>query len=150
MRDLLTVACFGLLISLSGCLSAELAEVQRELEEQQVRWQDTALERYQFTFQWICFCPPEYTTPMQIAVRDETIERITVLETGESVPPARFQDYHSISGLFDFLENVIERKPANIAVTYDALGYPTKASIDYRDNVSDDELSFTVENFSSP
>ena len=141
MRGFLPV---GLLLLLTSCLSAELAEVQHELEEQRARWEETIPKRYQFTFQWLCFCPPEYTAPVRIVVDGGVVDSVILLETGERLPPDRLADYRSVEGLFDFLQETIDRKPAAITVTYGASGYPERASIDYRSNVGDDEVSFTV------
>lgn len=134
----------GLLLLLTGCPDAELTEVQRELVEQKARWEAAAPAHYQYTFQWICYCPPEYTAPVQIAVKDGTVASVTVIETGERLSTEHLADYHSVEGLFTYLQRAVDRGPAAISVTYDTSGYPERADIDYRANVSDDEISFTA------
>jgi hypothetical protein len=123
----------------------KLAKTQRKLDKKLRRWTARGITDYQFKFQWICFCGPDYTRPVIIEVRGGVINSIRYADTGEPVDPANFDRYHTIEGLFALLQEAVNQKAAQIRVSFDPeLKYPTTVYIDYSSNIADEERGFSV------
>ena len=125
-----------------------LEEVQRELDRNILLWESRGLENYQMDFQWLCFCPPEYVEPVVVSVRNgDTIDAVVFIESGLAVDQSHVSRYTTIDGLFDLLQEAIDRNAFSISVEYDAeLGHPLRASIDYDHRVADEERGFVAGN----
>lgn len=118
---------------------------QPPLQDHHAVWTQKNLANYTYKFNWSCFCPPDYTAPVQILVQAGKITEIADAMTGQKLDAARFKDYRTIDGLFDFIQDAINRNADSIQATYDAtLGYPTSVSIDYIKQAADEEMAFSA------
>jgi len=114
-----------------------------EIADHQSHWNALSPASYTYSFQWGCFCATDFVAPVDITVTAGVISAVKNHESGAALPPARFTDYRTIPGLFDFLHEAERRNAARITVTWDpALSYPTSAFIDYVKNAVDDEMTF--------
>jgi len=143
---------FALCLTVIACLisetpaSSEAAQTQQQLNDSHRKWTMKNLKDYQYTFSWSCFCPPEHNKPVTISVRNGALESIKYADGSGVVDKTKYPNYRTIEGLFDFLQDAIDRKAYRIDVSYDAkLGYPTSASIDYDQRIADEEKSFKAE-----
>ena len=129
---------------ISGILAgSESAQAQQQLNDSHNKWASKNIKDYQYTFNWGCFCPPEHNKPVIILVRNGVLSGVKYADGSGAVDKAKYASYRTIEGLFEFLQDAINRKAYRIEVSYDAnLGYPTLASIDYDQRVSDEEMSF--------
>lgn len=123
-----------------------LAGFRSELRVQRARWAAQRIEDYQLTFSRSCFCAPEGAGLVVLDVLDgEPVEWLYFL-SGDPVPPEWQAVFPTVDGLFDFLEDAIDRGAETIDVIFDAeLGLPTTLRVDYRRAVADEEIAYEVE-----
>jgi hypothetical protein len=135
----------GTLFLLLGCILKDdrLADVQSELDQNRKKWASAMASNYQFNFRWECYCSEEYVTPVNITVRENRIVAVDFV-VKHRVPFAI--DYQTIEGLFDLLQEGIDKDAHSISAEYHPeLGYPVKASIDYEEYTIDEELGFGID-----
>ena len=101
---------------------------------------------YQFNFRWICFCALKSMEPVNITVRENRIDNAAFVE--RDVPGAieDIEDYRTIDGLFDLLQEGIDKNAHIISAHYHSeLGYPIDVWIDYDEAIADEELGFEID-----
>ena len=113
--------------------------MRNQLDEQRQIWANQHVTDYTFRQQRLCFCG--FIAPVEITVQGGAITKIVVVETGEELDVAQFTVYDTAEGLFALVEDALDRDAHTLQVTYDAtFGYPSNITVDYRENVADDEL----------
>jgi hypothetical protein len=135
---------FGYVIE--GLDVGRLAELRAELSAQRERWTVQRIEDYQLTFSRSCFCAPEGAGPVVLTVLEgQPVEWLYFL-SGDEVETEWQAVFPPVDGLFDFLENAIDRSADAIDVTFDPeLGLPTSVVVDYREGLADEEIAYEVE-----
>ena len=84
----------------------------------------------------------EYVTPVSISVRENRIVAVDYV-VKHRVPFAI--DYQIIEGLFDLLQEGIDKNVHSISAEYHSeLGYPIDVWIDYEIGAIDDEIGFEI------
>jgi hypothetical protein len=120
----------------------------QNLIDNQALWSAAGIDNYEFVYQRICFCPPEYTTPALIEVRDGAVWSVEYQDSEIHLDAPDTTMFPMITALFDVLTEAHDRNAVKVTVTFSAdLGYPEDVDIDYAANIADDELSFTVTEF---
>jgi hypothetical protein len=143
----LCLIVIALLASL-GTARGQSAPFQRELDKSRKKWASSKIKNCQYTFNWQCFCTPDYVKPVIISVRAGVIESVKYADGGTALDKADFEKYKTVESLFDMIQEAIDKKAAKIQVTYDAkAGYPISAFFDYSANIADEERGFAVKNF---
>ena len=128
-------------------LEFDLDALQNELTHNRLRWDLMAMKRYQFDHRWICFCISELGAPVAITVRSGAIMRAAYVDSEIVTGDPDITRYHTVDGLFDIIQDAIDREAYDILAEYDAeLEYPTAVSIDYDSHIADEERAFTVSN----
>ena len=133
---------------LHGCILKDdrLADVQSKLDQNRQKWISKVVSNYQFNFQWNCFCVPEHVAPVNISVRENRIGSAAFVEDNVPVAVEGLKRYRTIDGLFDLLQEGIDKNAHTISAEYHSeLGYPIKGSIDYEKDKIDEELSFEID-----
>lgn len=121
------------------------------LAEARLRWHARGPTDYEYVFQASCFCGPEAQAPVRVAVEDGEVVSVTSVETGEPARPAFPGETLSVEGLFSFLAGALAGEPASFEATYHPeLGHPTSASIDFEEQVVDEEFAFEVRELGGP
>jgi hypothetical protein len=116
----------------------------RELDAARARWAEQELTDYDYDYRLLCFCPPELLQPVRVQVRDGAVT--AVHNKADDQPRAPLSNWSTIPGLFDKIQDYIERPGSVVKVDYDsATGIPTSASIDPIPNAVDDEIGFSAE-----
>ncbi|MGB0846457.1 MAG: DUF6174 domain-containing protein [Thiolinea sp.] len=115
------------------------------------KWQSSAASDPQasifYTTQQSCFCPSEFTRPMNIIESNGQISSATYADTGEAVPDNIKQSLKTIDQRFDELRNAYENGAAQVDVTYDNdRGFPTSVFIDQDRRLADEEISYNITN----
>ncbi len=117
---------------------------QAQLDNAKAKWTQQRLSNYVMTQQKWCFCPREYTRPMQYTVKngavdmtaivyDDTKEKVTIKVTPMTVDEA-----------FAMIQKAITNKVDKLTVSYDEkMGYPKKVFIDQSIQMADEERSYT-------
>lgn len=111
------------------------------LEDNRARWAARGFESYDLTVQRLCFCGS--VEPVRVEVRNGQPVSVVVAGTGEPVlMPASFP---TVPGLFDIVEDAIERDAHELHVEYDPdRGVPVRIEIDYNENTVDEEVTWVV------
>jgi hypothetical protein len=147
-RRLLVLVCLPLLFG-SRCSVVGTGPEPRNLREALERWEDAGIDDYTFDLQRVCFCAGG-VDPVRIVVRDGSAVSYTVVATGEPLTAEWRQWYPTVDGLFDFLEDAIERDAHRIDVDYDpGHGVPVHVFVDYDENVADEEMGYEVTAFTA-
>lgn len=136
-------------IGLSGCLLASSErhdDVQRELNRNRRQWEAQGIEDYRFVARRACYCGQEAVGPVVVEVRDGEIAAQTYQETDQPVTPTYAGLWPTMDGVFDIVQDAIDRDAHQIRVEYDPEhAFPTTISIDYVEQAIDEELGFNVE-----
>jgi hypothetical protein len=146
-RSLLAVTVFvaplllGAQCSIMGIGSGQ----DDDLDDARRRWRAAGVEDYTFVLRRNCFCGGG-VEPVRIVVRDGVAVSYTVVATGQPLNP-EWQEWHpTVEGLFDFLEDALDRDADRIDVQYDGgRGYPISIFVDYEERTADEEMGYEVQ-----
>jgi hypothetical protein len=144
----------GLYVPLISQSSIQVAQAKPansnlgQLTKNRKLWNQQKISKYSYQLSRSCFCAPVARGPVIIKVNNGVTISVTSVETGASVDPELFKQYDTIPKLFSVVQDAIARKADSLAVKYDPkLGYPTQVNVDYSQQMADEELYLTVENF---
>jgi len=99
---------------------------QAELDRERALWDRQEIVNYRFTLQRTIFGPPPFTDPVVVQVRGGQVASQVYELTGLPVNPKDASWWPPIIGLFEILQDALDRNADQIDVTYDpGLGYPT-------------------------
>ncbi len=148
MKDALTLTGAALAaLFFSGCGSGSSHPALSRLAQAQARWQTAGVSHYAFTLERSCFCPPDGSGPVRIEVRSGSVVSITKPD-GSPVTGDYFSAYDTVEELFEVVRSAENRPAASIITDFDLdRGYPTRISIDYIELAVDDEISYSVSDF---
>ena len=133
----------ALTTSLASCSLFGDTGVEDDLSENRQRWERAGASNYEFAYSVYCFCglTRDYHQPFLVVVRADTVSAVLDLETrepvvhvvtGEQISPSYFAFLLTIDGLFEVIEQAIERDYHKREVVYDrVLGYPVSIDIEY-------------------
>jgi hypothetical protein len=131
--------------SLMPIAALTLEEIQSRLDSNRELWESSGRSDYQIEYRRNCFCPSDITSPVVVAVVEGSIDSVTYAESGEPVREDARDLFPDVAGLFDILQDAVDRDAASIRVSYDSrLGYPVSIAIDYETMMADEELGFSV------
>ncbi len=119
------------------------------------RWQDINITSYQWHVTNGCFsCISQLSNNALAAVQDGVVQGLRVGEHfAWGLPPFRSSptaalSWHTVDGLFDWIENAILHDADGVNIRYDELlNYPVEAVIDYDYETYDDEDYFSAGSF---
>lgn len=122
-------------------------QLPQDLIDSRAKW-DAATSDAQsvsYTAQNSCFCPPDYTRPMNITEQNGRIIDATYADTGEAVPSYIRDGLLTMNERFDQLEEAYLSGADRVDVSYDpSLGYPSSVYVDQSFMMADEELSYTI------
>ncbi|PID49135.1 MAG: hypothetical protein CR991_07865 [Proteobacteria bacterium] len=102
----------------------------------------------EYTLQQSCFCPNDYTRPMNINEQNGRIKSAHYADTGEAVPNYIVDSLLTINERFEQLQDAYESDAEQVQVTYDAqYGFPSSVFIDQSTLVADEEMAYTIKDF---
>lgn len=114
------------------------------------KWQsytDGPDESVSYTTQQSCFCPSEFTRPMNITESNGEITSATYADTNEPVPDNIRQSLSTVDQRFEQLQSAYENGADTVNVQYDPqFGFPTSVFIDQSQMIADEEISYTITN----
>ena len=107
------------------------SDAQKTLDKNSQKWTDSGIKNYSYEFQRACFCLPDYTRPIKTTVENGEVKSSNYLNgQQESVDDQFKENKQTVNGLFDIIQNAID-KGRQLEVTYDSkTGMPTKIVID--------------------
>ncbi len=151
------IALCSMLATLPACeieflgIGGELPlSTQSQLDINRKKWESEMVSSYNFSFQWSCFCLPDYVAQVNITVRENRIHGAAFVEGDIPIPlEVAKERYRTMEGLFNLLQSAIDENAETISVTYHPeLGYPTEVWIDYDERIADEERGFTIHSLS--
>jgi hypothetical protein len=133
-------------VAAAGCSDLGVDVRSRtELERAEARWERSGPESYVYAVQRICYCLVEETGPVRVRVEDGLAVEWTYVASGNPLPETARPRFPTVDGLFAILREAYGEDAHDIVVSYDQdLGYPTEFSIDYEEQVADEELGMRV------
>ena len=97
------------------------------LAEAEARWADRGPVHYTLEVRRTCFCAPPSTDWAEIEVDHDTLVRVTLLATGDSVPRAEWGIRPPVPRLFEEIRTFHSRLLKDVRADYDpATGYPRR------------------------
>lgn len=116
----------------------------RDLVAAKARWNTSGVSDYDMVVRALCFCVYG-GQEVRVTVRAGRVTTATLVQGGQSLPT---ENYYSVEGLFDLIENAVERNAKEIDATYDsARGYPRLFQIDYSEMIADEEYGHEIVSF---
>ena len=121
-----------------------LPDPQLALDAARALWAVNGGSDYDFTFNWRCFCAPEYVERVDLEVREGAVVAGVSSEERTRLGVERLAEYPTVDGMFTLIQEAIDRDAVEIAATYAPAGHPIDALIDYAERLADDERGLTV------
>lgn len=119
-----------------------MEQVSFELKSNKSRWASQNISTYEIEMQKICFCLPDALRPMIFQIKNDRITSVHYVDSNKTVDPGFYDNYNSLTGLFELAEYALDQNPEEISITYDyEYGYIKKISIDYKLAIADDEIT---------
>jgi hypothetical protein len=126
--------------------AGRLAALRADLRVRRERWAAQRILDYQLTMSRSCFCAPEGVGLVVLTVIEGEPVQWQYFLSGDPIAPEWRGVFPAVEGLFDFIEDAIDRGAESIEVRYDEdLGLPTTIRIDYRLAAVDEEIAYEVE-----
>lgn len=122
-------------------------DIALEVQKNREKWQAHEISGYQIEMQKICYCVPEVVRMMVFEVEGDDVTSVRYADTGEDVDPQHYGDFNTVEGMFTFVEQAIAKNPADLSIAYDEnYGYIKELSVDFKENIADDEISIIASN----
>jgi hypothetical protein len=138
-------ALLALLCSSCRDLGPATDPLQEEINLQRARWESRRPSAYVYEVERICFCAEGARGPARIRVQGTQVVGRTYTASGAPVDSDFQRLFPSVDGLFDVLDDALDRGADQIQVQWDdELGMPVYFYIDYVTLVFDDELAVKV------
>lgn len=121
-------------------------------------WNRQQIENYRFTMNASCFCTLSEYSPGIVTVKNGVVESIVSKAKGKSlfrgqgnddfdrkINEMYINDFPAIPKLFEMVQDAIDHDAYWVWAEYDsARGFPTKVSIEYDRQTTDDEFYFLI------
>lgn len=142
-------------LMLAGCntvvpdASAEnAARAPETLDQARTLWGDKGTASYQVTVQQTCFCPADLLQPIRVTVVDGEMVDVKGLEQLIQDKSQLDASRLTIAGLFEFIEQAVQREVHKLNVDYDArYGFPRRIDYDGHEMIADDEYQYELSDF---
>ena len=133
-----------LLALLAGTAQADTS--RQEFTAALQKWQAAGIHDYSFTLNQTCFCLG--LQPVRITVRDGKVLRATNVRDGTAIKPAEVGQPLTLTGIFQKIEAAYAKPADHITLTLNPdYGYPEHVYIDYIEMMADEELGYTISDF---
>ncbi len=144
-RALQATLVLGIASLVAGCTTSPFDLTASAVRDHRAAWEALGLTDYEFDVQRQCECSADWVRPARVVVSAGRVAEATYADSGQ--PAAASMTYPTIDELFDMIEEAIRMEAPGLWVSYDArLQYPTEISINYQEQVVDDEISISARN----
>lgn len=125
-----------------------------ELKSAEERWRKSNYSEYQFTYSYRCFCFSPTFGPLQIAVKDRKVTRVSLIAPEDTAsnpeiqtPCCEVEFGETVDNLFDLIRRHLGE--FDFSATYDKkTGFPLDFYTGGDSLVGDDEFGFQTKDFS--
>jgi hypothetical protein len=136
----------ALLLGVVACSTADITGTGITLHTARARWATHKPVFYTVTMYRSCECLPEWSGPVIVAVRNDSVISRRYVYSGDDVDPRYAAIFPAVEGLFEIIDAAIRAGTRPLHVRYDSeLGYPTR--IDIGDRSVDAGELYTVSVF---
>jgi hypothetical protein len=142
-------AIVGLAVFVVACTDP-VSVRQSDLQVAKAWWRGHAPASYDLTIEPRCFCGFETPAPgpVIVSVRNGVVAGRHYLQTGAVVGAPYASAYPSVDELYVILEDAVARRADRLEVFYEpTFAYPASVAIDYKLTTADDEIFYTVTDF---
>lgn len=113
-----------------------------DLDDARAQWVAAGIQDYDLTVERFCYCAE--VGPVEVTVRGGATTAVTPVDSTFSEPHL-LGGYPDVEGLFAVVDDALRRQAHRLRVVYHpTLGYPTEISVDYREEVADEELGYVA------
>ena len=127
--------------------TATVKDVAAEMQSNKDKWLSHNINDYKIEMQKICFCSEDAVRLMIFDVVGNKINEVRYADTGEVVDASYYDEYNTVTGLFTLVEESVAKNPEEITIVYDKqYGYIKQLSIDFQQNIADDEFAIISTN----
>jgi len=140
-------AALALLALTGACadVGPDVEGLAGEVARQRQIWEARRPGTYTMELERQCFCAPDARGPVKVVVEGVRVTARTYSDSGDPVPEVYAALFPTVDGLFDILEEAIERSAERIDVVWQAeSGAPSSFFIDYSRNMADEELGYGI------
>ena len=139
-----------------GALPGEQPDEQDERYARALaQWAGTGVDSYTMLVDRSCFCVYEPADHVRVSVANGVVQAATGraeasidAEYTIPIPKSDYRAWYTVNGLFDVVEEA-GQEASQVSVSYDAeYGFPDKIDLDFILQVADDELHYSVREFS--
>jgi outer membrane lipoprotein-sorting protein len=110
------------------------------------KWRAAGIHNYSFTLFQSCFCPGGQ--PMRITVQDDKVLRASNARGGAATEALVVGQPLTLSDIFQKIEEAYAKPADHIRLTLNPqYGYPERVTIDYVEMMADEELIYTISDF---
>ena len=119
---------FALLaLILGGAACGSPTGPEENLEAARARWAGHGIDSYSITVSRSCDCPPEWSAPAIVVVRDGVVESRTYVRTGHPVAALHAASYPTVEEMFSQIEAGLQNEWGKPSVDYHLVfGFPTR------------------------
>jgi hypothetical protein len=144
-KNLWTTCASAFLVALlAGAAHADTA--RQEFTAALQKWQAAGIHDYRFTLNQSCFCMG--VQPVRITVRHDTVQSALRLPDGAAVTAEALGRLPSMDVIFQKIEEAYAKPADHITLSLNPdNGYPERVYIDYVEMMADEELSYTISDF---
>ena len=119
-----------------------ISEDEVQLQEQ--KWKKQGIIDYEFTSQISCFCQTDYTLPKTIVVKSNEILSVNGVDCAD----LEYETHKTIDEFFDYIEERQNQNPVIENLEFDSIyGFPSYTYFDISEMIADDEIGYTITNF---
>jgi len=138
----LTIFTFVFFISCDNEPDSDLIKWQKNWNI----WNENKLSDYSFNFRASCFCIDEWVSEVKVTVSSNNISKVILIKNNLSPTKLKPEQWFTIDELFDYAKNALEQA-YKYDIKYDtSFGYPKEISIDWSEDIADDEVIYYSEN----
>jgi hypothetical protein len=115
-----------------------------EVQLQEQKWKEQGITDYEFTSQISCFCQRDFTLPKAIVVKNNQIQSVN----GITYADLEYETYMTFDEFFDYIEDRQNQNPVIENLEFDSIyGFPSYIYFDISEMIADDEIGYTITNF---
>ena len=131
-----------------SCSSDDISEEKSELNRAREIWNSAQIQNYSMDERVSCFCGG--LLEWKVFVKNGTKDKVEYDESqafGQTYDDI-FKQARTVEDVFDFIEELLSRDLASLIIEYDKIyDFPNLVSIDYNENIADDEIAYSYTNF---
>ena len=133
-----------IILSLSSCLADNLE--QETLDANKSFWQGQNISDYVYTSSVLCFCIPE--DDIMVTVTGNVVSSASYTPGGVEITGTPLSEVRTIDDFFDLVQDALDDNVFFISVQYhQTYGFPELVEIDPNGGVADDEVVYTIRDF---